>query len=38
MAETYRQLREYNNSFNVLLILHILVIAVGMGRCFLHGA
>ena len=34
MAETYRQLREYNNSFNVLLILHVLVIAVGLGAAF----
>lgn len=34
MAETYRQLREYNNIFNVLLILHVLVIAVGLGAAF----
>jgi molybdopterin-containing oxidoreductase family membrane subunit len=31
MAETYRQLREYNNIFNVLLILHVVVIAIGLG-------
>ncbi len=34
MAETYRQLREYNNSFNVLLVLHVLMIAVGLGAAF----
>jgi len=31
MSETYRHLREYNNIFNVLLILHVIVIAVGLG-------
>ncbi len=34
MAETYRQLREYNNSFNILLVLHVLMIAVGLGAAF----
>jgi [DsrC]-trisulfide reductase subunit P len=34
MAETYKQLREYNNIFNVLLVLHVLVIAVGLGAAF----
>ena len=34
MAETYRQLREYNNNFNILLVLHVLVIAVGLGAAF----
>lgn len=34
MAETYRQLREYNNIFNVLLLLHVIVIAVGLGAFF----
>ncbi len=34
MAETYRQLREYNNSFNILLVLHVVMIAVGLGAAF----
>ncbi len=34
MAETYRQLREYNNSFNILLVLHVVVIAIGLGAAF----
>ncbi len=34
MAETYRQLREYNNIFNLLLFLHVIVIAVGLGAAF----
>lgn len=34
MAETYRQLREYNSIFNFLLIMHVIVIAVGLGAAF----
>lgn len=34
MAETYRQLREYNNFFNVLLILHVVVIGVGLSAAW----
>ncbi len=34
MAETYKQLREYNNIFNVLLVLHVIVIAIGLGAAF----
>ncbi|MCP4933600.1 MAG: polysulfide reductase NrfD [bacterium] len=34
MAETYRQLREYNYGFNILLVLHVLIIAIGLGAAF----
>ncbi len=31
MAETFRQLRNYDNKFNILLVLHVVMIAIGLG-------
>jgi molybdopterin-containing oxidoreductase family membrane subunit len=34
MAETYRQLKNYNGFFNVLLVLHVIIIAIGLAAAW----